>query len=411
MQEYSAKTVKREELSNGLVLLGEVCPASQSSALCFFVQTGSRDEFPHESGISHFLEHMVFKGSMKRSALELTYALGSIGAQVNACTSEEYTLYYGAVIPEYFGAFQEILSEMMRPAIDGVEFETEKKVILEEIALYQDRPQFWLYEQSCLDYFDGHPAGNSVLGTNSSVSALRPDHMQSYFERRYVPSNMLCVAAGNFDWDAFLACAQAQCAAWQPGSASRDHSPWQAKHSQREFRRKGIKQAHLLLLTPGACAQEQERHALRVLAAVIGDSVGSKFYWSLIDRGLAESAGCEHDDRDRIGVFSAFASTAPDKLELVRRELKSILSKPLDFSESELEQAKAKLAARMVLGGELPMGRLSSLGMSWLYRREIHNLRQSLETLRGVSKADIAAAVEKHGFNQWGEYVLLPGEA
>ena len=408
MQDHSGRIVRREELPNGLVLLGEVSPGSQSSALGFFAQTGSRDELSHESGLSHFLEHMIFKGSTKRGALELTYALGSIGAQVNACTSEEYTLYYGAVIPEYFNAFQEILSEMMCPAIDGGEFETEKKVILEEIALYQDRPQFWLYEQSCLDYFAGHPAGNSVLGTTASVSALRPDHMKSYFERRYVPGNMLCVAAGNFEWGAFLDCARAQCESWRPGSAPREHAPWRARQSQREFRRKGIKQAHLLFLTPGACAQEQERYALRVLATVLGDSVGSKLYWSLIDRGLAESAGCDHDDRDQIGVFSAFASTEPDKLELVRRELKSILSDALNFSETELEQAKAKLAARMVLSGELPMGRLSSLGMSWIYRREIHNLRQSLDKLRNVSKTDVAAAVGKYGLRQWGEYLLLP---
>ena len=410
MEARCNKIVKRKELDNGLQLLGEVSGVSRSASLGFFVRTGSRDERARESGLSHFLEHMMFKGTAKRSALELTYALGSIGAQANACTSEECTVFYGAVMPEHFGSFQEILSDMLRPCLDAVEFETEKKVILEEIALYQDRPQFWLYEQSCLDYFAGHPAGNSVLGTNDSISRSTPEDMRAYFNRRYVPSNMVCVAAGNFDWEAFVSRAEAFCGGWPRGAAERELKPGPEVDTRRVFKRKNIKQAHVLLLGRGASAQDDDRYALNVLAAVLGDSSGSKLYWQLVDRGLAESAGCESDDRDRAGLFSVFASTQPDKVDEILSVIKSVLASPLDFSEAELEQAKAKLAARLVFGGELPMGRLMSLGAAWLYRKEVHDLRRSLERLRSVSAKDIESAVEKYGLSKWGEYLLMPEE-
>lgn len=167
-----ASVFKKEQLSNGLTLLGESNPANVSSAIGFFVKTGARDETAVESGLSHFLEHMLFKGTPTRSAIQINLELGNLGAQANAFTSEENTVYYAAVIPERFAEMQELLSDMLRPSLDPNEFAMEKKVILEEIALYQDRPHFYLFEQAFKDYFGSHPAGNSVLGTHASVSAL-----------------------------------------------------------------------------------------------------------------------------------------------------------------------------------------------------------------------------------------------
>jgi predicted Zn-dependent peptidase len=141
-------TYKQTQLKNGLTVIGESNPANVSSAIGFFVRTGARDETPAESGLSHFLEHMMFKGTPTRSAIDINMALGNLGAQANAFTSEENTVYYAAVIPERFSEMQELLSDMLRPALDPNEFDMEKKVILEEIALYQDRPHFFLFENA-----------------------------------------------------------------------------------------------------------------------------------------------------------------------------------------------------------------------------------------------------------------------
>jgi predicted Zn-dependent peptidase len=186
------REMKKTVLSNGLTVVGEPNPANVSAAIGFFVRTGSRDENEQESGVSHFLEHMMFKGTATRSAEDITFQLGNIGAQANAFTSEENTVYYGAVIPEHLPAMQELLSDMLRPAIDPDEFSTEKNVILEEIALYQDRPTHVLFEKAYRTFYGTHPVGNSVLGSTDSISALTYEQMRGYFERRKVRLGSAC---------------------------------------------------------------------------------------------------------------------------------------------------------------------------------------------------------------------------
>src|SRR5947209_20604230 len=175
----------RESLPNGLTVIGEQNPAALSMAAGYFARTGARDEAPQVSGVSHFLEHMAFKGSARRSADDVNREFDEIGAQYNAFTSEENTVYYGAVLPEFQERSLDLLTDMMRPALRTDDFDVEKNVILEEIALYQDRPQFTVMVQARETFFDKHPLGHSVLGTPESIGALQQDQMREYFQRRY----------------------------------------------------------------------------------------------------------------------------------------------------------------------------------------------------------------------------------
>jgi predicted Zn-dependent peptidase len=400
--------LKQITLKNGLTVLGEANPAAQSAAVGYFVKTGARDETKREAGVSHFLEHMMFKGTPKRTSLDITYELGNIGAQANAFTSEENTVFYAQVIPEYFGHMQELLSDMMRPTLDNGEYTTEKKVILEEIALYQDRPHFYLFEHAMADFFAGHTAGNSVLGTTDSISVLARDEMKEYFDRRYSPSNMVLVGTGKFDWDAFVANAEKYTSAWKPFEASRDVRPHQASGVRKEYRKKNITQSHVLFLTSGAGAQDEQRFAMSVLATIVGDSSGSKLYWELVDKGIAEDAGADNDERDGTGCFLAYGSTSPEKLDEVAGVIRDILAKPLDFSDADLERAKTKLTSKIVLSGELPMGRLMALGLEWNYRKRLHSLKESIAKIRALKKSDIQSALEKFPLKTWSEFRLLP---
>jgi len=400
--------IKLAKLSNGLELIGEHNPNRQSAALGFFVKTGARDETAKESGVSHFLEHMMFKGSARRSALEIAYELGNLGAQANACTNEENTVFYAAVLPEHFPRMQELLSDMLRPALEEKEFETEKKVILEEIALYQDRPQFYLFERALKDYFADHPAGNSVLGSNESISALQSSEMRAYFERRYSAANMTLAASGVFSWERFVKDAESQCGHWPSGTAQRVLSPYPARLTYREFRKKNILQTHVVFVSEGAAAQDEERYALALLALIIGDSTGSRFYWELVDKGLVESAGCDNDERDGLGVFMAYASLEPQNVEQVAGVMQRILKEPGSFSDAELERAKTKLVAKIVLNGELPLGRLMSLGTEWTYRRRAEPLAQVIERIRSVSRVEVLKALERFSLNTWSQYRLIP---
>ena len=403
--------VFQDHLPNGLHLLGEYNPNAKSAALGFFVRTGSRDEERPESGVSHFLEHMMFKGTAKRKALDITFDLGRIGAQANAFTSEENTVYYGTVIPRYFSALQELLSDMLRPALDSHEFDTEKGVILEEIALYQDRPNFYLFEKAMGDYFSGHKAGNSVLGSVESIKALTRDQMKAYFDRRYSPNNITLVASGNFNWNEFCRDAATYCSAWQTFETPRSLTRHASLPRQFEYRKPNLNQGHVLLMTEGCGAQDEERFALALLSSITGDSTGSRIYWELVEPGLAESAGAENDERDGLGLFMAYAGTDPVRIDEVSAKLKAIVSTPRNFSDDELERARTRMLSRIALDGEVPMSRLMSLGSEWTYRKRIHNLHEQLERFRKVNRAEIDAALERFKLSNWSEFRLLPAQA
>ena len=395
-------------LSNGLTIIGETNPANVSSSLGFFVKTGARDETPVESGISHFLEHMMFKGTPTRSALEINLELGNLGAQANAFTSEENTVYYAAVIPERFTEMQELLSDMLRPSLDPDEFAMEKKVILEEIALYQDRPHFYLFENAIKDYFGTHPAGNSVLGTHASVSALSQPQMRDYFDRRYSPTNIVLAATGNFNWERFVADSERLCGKWGGSPVSRSVTAYEGKEVSVELRKKNLNQSHAYLITQGPSAQDPRRYPLSILATMMGDSTGSRMYWDLIDSGLADSASVDSDERDGTGCFTAYVSTTPDKLDRVVSIVRDILSSPMKFSDGDLDRAKAKVVSRIVLDGELPMGRLMALGLEWQYRQESTPLSTIIERVQAITRADIEDALREFPLDRWAEYRLLP---
>lgn len=396
------------KLDNGLEILGEVNPGSRSSALGFFVKTGARDESSEVAGVSHFLEHMMFKGTPSRSALDITYQLGALGAQANAFTSEENTVYYAGVLPENFRDTLELFSDMLRPALRSEDFDTEKKVILEEIALYQDRPTFSLYERALRDYYAAHPCGNSVLGSIQSITDLSRDQMQTYFDRRYQASNVSLVASGNFSFDDFVADATKLCGKWTFGETTRVTQQYGGQSVYKEYRKKDLQQGHLLLLCEGPSAQEDARYPMAILSVILGDGSGSKLYWSLVHKGIAESAGCDSDERDGTGLFVASASAEIPQLEQCSKVIHQALDSALDFSDEDLALAKTKLVSRIVMNGELSMGRLMAIGLEWNYRREVTPLRELVARIRAIERSDIERAFERFQLKVRGEFRLIP---
>jgi predicted Zn-dependent peptidase len=191
---------KTAKLKNELEIVAECDDAAFSTALGFFVNTGARDETDEVSGVSHFLEHMVFKGTPSRSAEDVNREFDEMGAHYNAFTNEENTVYYAAVLPEYLPSTVRLLADLMRPSLRVEDFDTEKKVILEEIKMYDDQPPFGVDEKCRAAFFGNHPLSRSVLGTAASVGALNADQMRQYFERRYSPRNIVLVGSGRIDF-------------------------------------------------------------------------------------------------------------------------------------------------------------------------------------------------------------------
>ena len=216
---------KHAVLENGLTVIAECSPLAHTAAVGFFVRTGARDEPRELMGVSHYLEHMVFKGTARRSADQVNRDFDRIGANHNAFTTAELTAFHAHVLPEHLDDATGILADILRPSLRQADFDEEKGVILEEIAMYDDNPFWRLWEHASERFFGAHPMGHRVLGTRETIKALTRDQMQAYFDDRYGASSTVVCAAGAVDFDALVATLRRECGSWKPGNHARQHPP------------------------------------------------------------------------------------------------------------------------------------------------------------------------------------------
>jgi predicted Zn-dependent peptidase len=389
-------------LDNGLTVIGEFNPLARSMAAGYFVKTGARDESPEVSGVSHFLEHMMFKGTHRRSAEDINREFDELGARYNAFTSEELTVYYGAVLPGEQERLVDLLSDMMRPALRKADFDLEKNVILEEIAMYEDQPQFRVFDLASPAFFNGYPLGNSILGSVDSITALERDAMLGYFEARYAPNNLLLAVAGNYDWDALLAQLSDLTSGWQPADVQRDYPPLQPRSGSEEVVDAKLSRVHYALYAPGVSVQSELRHAASLLAGCLGDSSGSRLYWALVDRGIADSAVLSLSAYDQAGAFTGYLSSAPERAGQVLEVAKTVLQGVHDELPSKVEwqAARNKLASGLTLQGETPFGRLMPLGRRYIYAGEYLSVDTAVDRILSTSLADAEEVLRARPFEQ-----------
>lgn len=383
-------------LDNGLQIIAEVNPAAASLACGFFVRTGSRDETAPVSGVSHFLEHMVFKGTARRSAFDVNRDFDRMGAIYNAFTSEENTVYFASVLPEFQHDSLDLLCDILRPSLKQEDFDVEKEVILDEIALYEDRPQFRLYDHLMSEHFAGHPLGQSILGTPESIQNLQRDDMQAYFDRRYSPTNVVLVAVGNLDFDALVAQAQTACGHWQPFDAPRAITPCTGARTRNVIADASLARQNLGLFSPAPSASDNAHHAAQLLTTVLGDVSGSRLYYALIETALADEAHMSYAPMDGTGAMMTFLSCGAEQAKSVLTVTLEEYRRFLDAgaTEAELQAAKNKIASGATLKGELPMGRLTAVGMDWVYRNEYKPLAEQIDDLFAVDADAILAVAQ-----------------
>jgi predicted Zn-dependent peptidase len=399
-------------LANGLNLIGEVTPSARSVSVGFFVKTGSRDEAePALAGVSHFLEHMVFKGTPRRSALDVNRDFDAIGANYNAFTSEENTVFYGAVLPEYLPQAVDILADILRPSLRGDDFDMEKKVIIEEIGMYDDQPGWCLFDHAKKAFFNTHPLGNSVLGSVESITNLTREQMTGYYDRRYVAPNITVSVAGNFDWNGFVALVEKSCGSWPKGDAPRDNVvPAQANPRIQSMKKDTVTQEHVLLISPAPGGNDPLRHAADVLAMILGDSTGSRLYWDLVDPGHAESADISFHDYEGAGGFFTSYSCDPGKTEKDLARIGAIFAdvQKNNVTADELLTAKSKVLSRVVRGSERPMGRMQALGMAWTYLGTYRSVDDELKAFDAVDLKAIREVLDRYPLVQPAIFALGP---
>jgi predicted Zn-dependent peptidase len=400
-------------LDNGLQIIGEISPSARSVALGFFVRTGARDETPDVAGVTHFLEHMVFKGTPQRTALDVNRDFDRIGAHYNAFTSEENTVFYAAILPEYLPQAVEILADILRPSLRNEDFDMEKNVIIEEIGMYEDQPMWSAYDHAKRAYFADHPLGNTILGTPESIRALARDQMHAYFERRYVAANITVVAAGHFDWEQLLTEVEKRCADWAAGPTGRQGIRETKGSGAFEVLTKAkVTQEHVFLVSPGPPADSPLRYAADTLALAVGDDSGSRLYWSLVDPGLADTADCSFHDYEGTGSFYTSLSCEPGR---TRQNLGIILDVLHDvqrqgITEEELQQAKSKIGSRVVRSSERPMGRMQAIGMAWTYLHQYRTVDDELKAFDAVTLERIREVLERYPLDRVTTFALGPLE-
>jgi len=382
-------------LPNGLEIIAERNASAYSMALGFFVRTGSRDEWDGIAGCSHFLEHMMFKGTPRRTADDVNREFDEMGARYNAYTSEENTVYYAAVLPECQTRAAELLADIMRPSLRDDDFHMEKKVILEEIQMYEDQPPFGADEKIREVFFQDHPLSRSVLGTPESIAEMTVDAMRDYFRRRYGPENVLLAATGHVDFDALVATAERCCGHWEPSGATRPMPPARPRHETVVLQKEIATQHYGLLVSAAPAADDPRRFAARLLAMVIGDESGSRLYWDLLDPGHAEHVSMHHQEYEGAGAMLTFLSCQPEEIDANLRRIEEVFHRSMadGFLEDELRQAKNKGRSRMVLSSERPRGRLFSVGPDWLYRHEYRSLDDDLATLESLTADELHAVM------------------
>jgi predicted Zn-dependent peptidase len=404
-----ALTFHHKQLKNGLDVIAEVNPDSYSTALGLFVRTGARDEEPKLNGVSHFLEHMMFKGSDKYTWEDVNRIFDEIGARYNAFTSQEMTAYYANVLPEFTERAMEHLAHLLRPAIRNEDFTTEKKVILEEIAMYLDDPGHRLYERLMEIHFGNHPLSMSVLGSADSITRLARDEMASYFQSRYGPGNMVLVATGRLEFPEIVALADKYMGHWPRVNAPRVQPSPLYKPQRTLMTDAKLNRAYTMGMTPGPSAQDEDRFAARVLSDVIGDADGSRFYWALVDNAIAEDADFGFYPHDACGSFYVSLVNDPDRtqqaLDIALKELEKVKE---DLTDDEVERAKNKIASSLILSGEVPLGRMRSLGGMWTYNKEYRSLEKDMETLRAVTPGSLKDLMRKYPFDPMTVVTLGP---
>ncbi len=386
------------ELANGLKVIGEINQQAYSMALGAFVQTGARDESDETSGCSHFLEHMIFKGTETRSAEDVNRQLDEMGGRSNAFTSDESTVFYCSVLPQTRTMAIDLILDLLHPAIRQTDFDTEKNVILEEISMYEDQPPYGIDDKTKEIFFQGHPLGRSVLGTKEIIGNLQREQMLEYHAQHYSPERILIAVAGKVDFDVFCEEIQQRTRHWASFPVARESFRPTGAVGTHLFTRAACAQEYVFQTISAPSAKDLDRNTAVLTANILGDDVGSRIFWALVDSGKADIAGLSYCDYTDAGLFGTCLCCAPEDVSDNMKIMNDLFLEAIQNGvyDEELVRAKNKILARIVLGSERPMGRMFALGSEWLQTGKYHTMQEEMELVKNVSLDDISSILQKY---------------
>ncbi|HMC06133.1 MAG TPA: pitrilysin family protein [Solirubrobacterales bacterium] len=382
------------EIAGGPRVITEVVPSVRSVALGLWVRTGSRDETTAQAGVSHFLEHLLFKGTERHSAIEISELFDGMGAATNAATSKESTQLHARLLDEHTGEAFGLLAEMLiGPALPEDEVDSEREVVLEEIAMYDDEPQDRVHDVLAEAIHGEHPLGRRVLGEARVIGSIPVPEIASYHRARYTVPNIVVAAAGHLDHQEIVGLTERHLAPpageanGVPGAGELDGGPRFAFHP------KDTEQYHICFGGPGIARSDERRFALTVLDAIFGGSISSRLFREVREkRGLAYAVGSYTEQYTDGGLVAMYVGTragnVAEACEVIGRELGGLRDQGV--SAEELERAKEHVKGRLVLGLEATGTRMSRLARAILFDVPLLSLDEMLERIERVSASDVA---------------------
>ncbi|MCW4386752.1 insulinase family protein [Salinibacterium sp. SYSU T00001] len=394
--------VRRTVLPSGVRILTESVPSARSATIGFWVAVGSRDEEGSALGSTHFLEHLLFKGTSRRSALDIAVSFDEVGGEHNAATAKEYTCYYAKVRDTDVPMAVDVLADMVTSSrLDPGEFETERGVILEELAMAEDDIADFAGERFFEALFAGHPLGRPIGGNPGTISAVTRDAVHAHYRRYYAPHELVVTVAGAIDHDQLVAAVEAHLrrGGWnlsverEPAARRRPKPPVSGESSQQVIARPS-EQVNLYLGVPGLAAADERRNVLSVLSSVLGGGMSSRLFQEVRERrGLAYSVHSFASSYSDAGVLGMYAACSPGRArsvaELMLAEFRAIARDGV--TQEELRRALGQLGGASALALEDSDTRMSRLGRAEITTGEFIDLDEALSRLARVTTADVAA--------------------
>jgi predicted Zn-dependent peptidase len=381
-------------LPSGARVISEPLDTVRSVALGLWIGTGSRDEDNARAGVTHFLEHLLFKGTQKYSAQEIAEVFDGFGGELNAATARDYTVVYARVLDEHVEEALDVMTDLVF-APELVDLDSEREVVLEEIAMVEDTPQELIHDLLTQAVFGNHPLGRPVLGSAEVIANVSRRSIAAYHRARYAPGNVVVAAAGNLAHEGLIALVEGMEAKIRPpGRRPAARAPWVAAPPPRlAFQRKDTEQYHLCLGAPGISRSDKRRFAASILDGILGGSASSRLFQEIREkRGLAYTVytfSSQYADTGQIGVYvGTRAENLGACLEIVAEQIEVVAAG--DVTEDELARAKENLKGRIMLSMEMTSNRMSRLGKSLITDSELLDLDRILAEIDAVDSSSVA---------------------
>lgn len=402
---------QRTVLKNGIKIITEELNHVRSVSVGFWFRAGSRHETLQESGISHFIEHLTFKGTAKRSAKDIAVAFDTYGGQVNAYTSKEYTCYYAKLLDQHFPIGTELLSDMILNSQYQPEMvDRERGVVLEEIKMYQDSPDELVYDLLNQAVFAEHSLGRPILGTEETLTAFTRDDILKYRDNRYTPTNLVVAAVGNIAHDRVVEEVNKYFGDWS--GQGNDNEGQLSKYRPNEIKKiKDIEQAHLCLGVRGIRRGDSRKYALFVLDNILGGGMSSRLFQELREeRGLVYTTYSFHSSYHDTGAFGVYAGTSPDKVDEVVRVVKEQIGDVVQngVGPEELNRSKEQLKASLMLNLENTSSRMGRLGKAELFGEEVKSPSELVELIDGITVDKVAEVAQEILTKEFSTALVLP---